>query len=171
MTVLTTDRLVLRRPEPRDARAHVAYYGTERSAGNGGPQPPGQAWRSFCTLLGHWQSHGYGMWCVTRAGEDKALGMVGPWCPIDWPENEIGWMLFEGAVEGSGIAFEAAVAALDHAFGTLGWNTAVSYIHTANQRSIRLAERLGAMPDPDAIEPPVDHPTLVFRHPKREGRT
>jgi RimJ/RimL family protein N-acetyltransferase len=162
---LETERLVLRRPEPRDAAAVIRYFGTDRSAGNGGPLPSGLAWRAFAAQLGHWQIHGFGMWTATRRDENRALGMVGPWTPIDWPENEIGWMIFDDANEGTGLAFEAARAALDHAFSALGWNTAVSYINEHNTRSIRLAERLGAVLDPDATLPPVDWPPLVYRHP------
>jgi RimJ/RimL family protein N-acetyltransferase len=170
MTMLVTENLTLRRPEPRDSGAAIRYFATERSAGNGGPLTPGQAWRAFCAQLGHWQIHGFGMWTVTRTGVDKAIGLVGPWCPIDWPENEIGWMLFEDDDEGTGLAYEAARAAIDDAFGRLGWTTAVSYINAGNRRSRRLAERLGAVRDPDAILPPVDLPPVVYRHPNPGAR-
>ena len=68
------------------------------------------------------------------------LGLVGLWFPEGWHEPEIGWILFEGA-EGRGIAREAAEAARAHAYGTLGWTTAVSVIHPGNARSIALADR------------------------------
>jgi RimJ/RimL family protein N-acetyltransferase len=163
--MIETARLILRRPEARDADAFVAYFATPRSAGNGGPLPAGRAWRSFATQLGAWQMLGHGMWAVTRRGEDHARGLIGPWCPADWPENEIGWMLFRAEDEGTGLAFEAARAALADAFGRLGWTTAVSYIAETNTRSRRLAERLGARPDPDAARPDTfEVPHLVYRH-------
>lgn len=164
--VIETERLRLRRPEPRDAGAMVRFLTSRRAAGIGGPHGAGRAWRSFAAELGHWDIHGFGMFAVTeRTGDDAALGLVGPWFPIDWPETEIGWMMFEGA-EGRGIAFEAARAAIDHAFGDLGWDTAVSYIAPDNARSIRLAERLGARRDPEAAVPDPDKPCLVYRHPR-----
>lgn len=170
--VLVTERLTLRAPAPQDAEAFVAFYGTDRAGYVGGPMKPRMAWNFFCTEIGHWAVHGFGMFTVTRTGDDRALGIVGHWYPLGWPEREIGWVLFEG--EGEGIAFEAARACIDHAYGALGWETAVSYIDPANDRSIRLAERLGATLDPDATPPvplfkPADAPAaLVYRHPAPE---
>ncbi len=46
--------------------------------------------------------------------------------------------------------------------------TLVSYIDPRNERSIRLAERLGARLDPRAAQPE-DDPCLVFRHPGPEA--
>ncbi len=99
---------------------------------------------------------------------DTPLGMAGPWFPEGWPEREIGWTLWAAEAEGKGYAREAAVAARDHAFRDLGWDTAVSYIDPENTRSIALAERLGARRD-DAARHPGDEPCLVYRHPKPEA--
>ena len=99
---------------------------------------------------------------MTRKGDDTAIGMTGPWSPADWPENELGWTMWDPALEGTGIMFEAAAAGRNHAFNALGWVTAVSYIHKDNQRSVRLAERLGAVRDDACARP---HPEdLVYRH-------
>jgi len=62
-----------------------------------------------------------------------------------------------------GIATEAARSSLHHAFEVLGWATAVSYIAPGNDRSVRLAEKLGALRDRDAKGPTPE--TLVYRHP------
>ncbi|MEL6197095.1 MAG: GNAT family N-acetyltransferase, partial [Pseudomonadota bacterium] len=70
--------------------------------------------------------------------------------------------------EGKGITQEAALAARAHAYGTLGWPTAVSYIDHGNDRSIALAERLGAARDAAAAFPGQDEgaePCHVYRHP------
>ena len=94
--------------------------------------------------------------------------MAGPWFPDTWPEHEIGWMLWDDAHEGQGLAAEAAAAVCDHARTHLGWKTAVSYIDLDNARSIAPARRLGAVRDPDAAVPPA-HPDGgalgVWRHP------
>ena len=58
------------------------------------------------------------------------------------------------------------MAARAHAYGALGWTTAVSYIDPQNARSIRVAERMGAKLDPDAV--PMDPGDLVYRHPAPE---
>jgi RimJ/RimL family protein N-acetyltransferase len=170
---LETERLVLRRPDARDWEAARAFFLSNRAAGIGGPLTEGQAWRALAAEIGHWEIRGYGMWIVTRRGaEEHALGMIGPWYPADWPETEIGWMIWDDSVEGTGIATEAARAAIDHAWLQLGWQTIVSYIAPENTRSIRLAEKLGAQYDPAAPQPKPDQPCLVYRHPApREVRS
>lgn len=162
---LITDRLVLRQVAPRDWPGYRDFAATDRSRYVGGPATEGEAWRKFASILGHWVFLGYGMWAVTLKGDDTCLGVVGPWVPADWPETEIGWLLWPEA-EGKGIGFEAARAVVDHAYGTLGWDTAVSYIDPDNARSIALAERLGAVLDPSAPQPKPDHAVLVYRHPR-----
>ncbi len=163
---LDTLRLVLRRPAGRDWPQAREFFLSDRSAGIGGPLTLGRAWRMFASELGHWDICGYGMWTVTRRGDDTAIGMIGPWTPADWPETEIGWMIWSADLQGIGIATEAAQATIRHAYEVLGWQTAVSYIAPTNTRSIRLAEKLGAVVDPDAAQPPVDKPVLVYRHPQ-----
>ena len=165
MTIrLETERLILRRPVAADFDAFRDF-----AAGGGlrhiyGDPTDGQVFRSFATELGHWEMLGFGMWTVAFKGSDQAVGLVGPWRPADWPETELGWMIF-GNAEGKGIACEAATAARADAYVRLGWKTAVSYIAPENLRSIRLAERLGAVPDPTAKTPPSGKPCLVYRHP------
>ena len=166
---LETPRLILRQPSPADWPAFRAFITSDRARFIGGPHDLGRAWRTFASELGHWVFHDFGMWTVTRRGDDTALGLVGPWCPADWPETEIGWMLFTDAVEGTGIATEAARAAITHAWEVLGWDTVVSYIKPENTRSIRLAERLGAVRDPDAPQPPSAAIGQVYRHPTPES--
>jgi RimJ/RimL family protein N-acetyltransferase len=164
--ILHTRRLVLRRPAPRDWEAFRAFFMSDRSAGIGGPHDLGRTWRAFASELGHWEIRGFGMWTVTLRGDDAAVGLIGPWCPGDWPETEIGWMILDPGIEGTGIATEAARAAISHAWDVLGWQTVVSYIDAGNTRSIRLAEKLGAIHDPDAPQPKPDQPCLVYRHPR-----
>lgn len=165
--VLHTERLILRGPEPQDLPGFLAYFASPRSRYTGGPLDPGPAWRLFACEIGHWHICGFGMWSVTLRGHpDRCIGMVGCWHPADFPENELGWILWPEA-EGRGIAAEAAQAARAHAYGPLGWTTAVSYIDPENARSIGLAERLGARRDDAA--PRRDPTDLVYRHPAPEA--
>ena len=166
---LETDRLILRPPNTDDWPAARDFFVTDRAAGVGGPYTEGKAWRHFAGEVGHWHVLGFGMWAVTRRGEDRALGLIGPWCPVDWPENEIGWMIWDPSIEGTGLATEAASAAIAHAFDTLGWDTVVHYIAPDNKRSIRLAEKLGAVRDDTAPKPAAYPGTLVYRSPRPTG--
>ena len=164
---IETERLVLRQPKADDIPALTEFYVSERSRYAGGHVHRARAWMIAVSILGHWQVRGSGHWAVTAKGNDTILGIVGPCYPAGRPEKEIGWVLFASA-EGKGIAFESAQAALQHARNTLGWTDIVSYINTANERSIALAERLGATVDATAVQPNPDNPCLVFRHPKPE---
>ena len=167
--ILETERLILRRPAPRDFAGFEPFLLSERSVGIGGPSTRSQAWRIMCAELGHWTMLGYGMWAVTLRGDDTARGFVGPWTPGDWPETEIGWTIWRPEDEGTGIATEAARAAIDHAWRVLNWDTIVSYVGFGNDRSADLARKLGAVLDVDAPQPHPDKPCQVFRHPRPEG--
>jgi len=168
--VIRTERLTLRAPARQDWPLFNAFLASPRadyirSAG----YDEMLAWRAFGHVIGHWVLRGFGSFVFTRAGDDTALGMTGPWFPAGWPEPEIGWTVWSPEAEGKGYAFEAANAARDHAFRDLGWDTAVSYIDPENARSIALAERLGAVRDHGAAHPG-DEPCLVYRHPRPEAR-
>jgi RimJ/RimL family protein N-acetyltransferase len=169
MTALRTARLTLRRPVPGDWDAFHAFMMSDRSTAFGSHRNLARAFRAFAAELGHWEIFGYGMWAVTAHDSDTALALIGPWTPPDWPEPEVGWMVLSAAAEGTGLATEAARAAIADAYGRLNWPTVVSYIAPDNARSIRLAERLGAVLDPAAPQPNSDDPVLVYRHPKPAG--
>jgi RimJ/RimL family protein N-acetyltransferase len=164
---LETERLILRKPKACDWDGFKTFAMSDRAIGIGGPHNLGKAWRSFAAEIGHWDMLGYGMFAVTQKGDDTAIGLVGPWAPADWPENELAWMVW-GNVEGKSVAYEAATATRDFVFHTLGWETAVSYVDEGLDRSAALAVRLGAHLDPNA-KSPVGKPSLVYRHPKPEA--
>lgn len=164
--MIETERLVLRRPGERDGDAYAQVFTSGRGKYMGPVEVTlREAWKNFYTELGHWEIRGYGMFSVTRKGDDTALGLVGPWYPHTWPAREIGWTLFEGH-EGKGYATEAAIATRAWAYLELGWTGAVSYIDPENTASARVAERCGARLDPAAEGP--DPGDLVYRHPSPE---
>lgn len=164
--VLQTARLTLRAPQAGDWPDFRAFFASPRSSFLRDDQPMDEArtWRSFCHVVGMWVARGYGSFVFTQTGTGRALGLTGPWHPMEWPEPELGWMIWADDLEGRGIAHEAARAARDHAFRDLGWLTAVSYIDPDNARSIALAQRLGATLDTGAGYPG-QTPCLVYRHP------
>jgi RimJ/RimL family protein N-acetyltransferase len=142
---LTTERLVLRPFRDGDLDAYAALCADPevmRFMGDRGVLSRDDAWRQMAMLVGHWTLRGYGMWALEDRASGRLAGRAGLHYPDGWPEPEIGWALAR-PFWGQGLAFEASRAALGHAFGTLGWTRAISLIDAANQRSIRLAERLG----------------------------
>ncbi|HVG48002.1 MAG TPA: GNAT family N-acetyltransferase [Rubellimicrobium sp.] len=167
--MIETARLTLRRPVPADWEAYRDFMMSERSHLFGSHKHLGKAFRSFAAGLGHWEMAGFGMFAVEEKATGATVAQVGPWAPPDWPEREVGWMILSDAAQGKGIAFEAAQAVLDHIWRGLGWDTVVSYIDATNDRSIRLAERLGARLDATAEGPEALGKTiLVYRHPRPE---
>jgi RimJ/RimL family protein N-acetyltransferase len=125
--------------------------------------PRDKAWRFFGHQVGHWALRGYGSFALEPKAGGPAVGLILAWQPEGHPEREVGWVIFTDQAEGCGYAREGAQAVLAHVFGTLGWDTAVSYIDPGNARSIALAKRLGAHLDPDAT-PPDEDPVVIFRH-------
>jgi RimJ/RimL family protein N-acetyltransferase len=74
--------------------------------------------------------------------------------PEGWPGTEVGWSLRK-EFTGKGYAFEAATAAIDWAFDTLGWAEVIHSIQPPNAASIALAERLGSTyRGPGRLPPP-----------------
>lgn len=163
---LTTDRLTLRAPVEADFEHVASFFASkERSWGFGGPLDRTGAWRWFAANIGHFVLKGFGFWFLETA-EGETVGMVGLWGPEGWNETELGWVMFEGA-EGKGYAREAAEAVRAHAYDTLGWDALCSNIFPGNERSVTLAERMGAR-----LEAEWDSPThgteLVYRHPSKQ---
>ena len=160
---LRTDRLVLRAPEAADFEPVAAFFAdAERAKGFSGPFDRRNAWRWFAGMIGHWALRGYGFWIVDTA-EGETVGMVGLWYPDGWLEPELGWVMF-AAGEGRGFAYEAAIEVRRYAYEELGFKTLCSNIIPGNERSIALAERLGAFHERTYEN--VSHGTeLVFRHP------
>ena len=108
-----------------------------------------------------------GPFSLTDRATGGYLGEVGLYQPAHYPEPELGWILMADA-EGRGLAEEAARAVRAWAYASLGLETLVSYIARGNARSIRLAERLGAVAEPDAPSSAPD--AGVWRHPGPEAR-
>jgi RimJ/RimL family protein N-acetyltransferase len=160
---IETDRLVLRAHRPDDFNGLLAMYKSERSRHIGGPMDAGKVWFGFTSDVGSWVLYGTGAWAVDRRSDGTTVGQLSLNQPVQCPELELGWIMFDG-FEGHGYAKEAAEAVRRYAFEDLGVDTIVSYIDEANTRSIALAERLGATLDADAATPG-DAPSLVYRHP------
>ncbi|MGR3590356.1 MAG: GNAT family N-acetyltransferase [Limimaricola soesokkakensis] len=137
---LRTERLVLRRPEPRDLEPYGSFYASKRSAMVLGPMDRPEAFKSFCLEMALWDIKGFGNYTLLR--HEVPIGLAGVWHPEAWDEAEIGWLLWEGH-EGRGYATEAAMAVRD-LLEDLGGPPPVSYIDPANHRSKAVARRLGA---------------------------
>jgi RimJ/RimL family protein N-acetyltransferase len=122
----------------------------------------------------HWREHGYGLWAVEpRANGAGCIGFAGLAIPSFLPEVlpavEAGWRL-DRAWWGRGLATEAARASIAYGFDTLGLRSVVSIIDAANERSLRVAEKLGMRRGPDRLHPVTRRRLRVMERGTGEGR-
>ncbi|MBK4216625.1 GNAT family N-acetyltransferase [Paracoccus caeni] len=160
--VLETERLILRAPILSDFDNFAAFYADPHSEAIGGPINRQDAWSAFASAAGTWLLRGYGFWEIIDRHSGTNIGRAGIYHPDFWPEPELGWMLYDNSHQGKGIAFEAAIAARDGAAHHFGITRPISSITATNIRSIRLAERMGAIADGEWQTP--YGPMLRFRH-------
>ncbi|MEO8245360.1 MAG: GNAT family N-acetyltransferase [bacterium] len=163
--VLNTERLRLVPLAARHIPAYQAFLGSDRAAALGWAAMPHEAWRGFAAMMGHGLLRGFAPFALEAHDDDRVVGLCGPWWPDGQLEREIKWHIWPAADEGKGYAHEAARAVLLHVFGSLAWQTAVSYINFDNERSAALARRLGAVQD-GTWTTPRGTEVRVFRHPR-----
>ncbi len=112
-------------------------------------------------MTAHWDAHGFGPWALESrepGSEGRFLGFAGlafppPFLAAAGSGPELGWRLAPWAW-GRGLATEAAGAARDDAFARLELPELFSIIHPGNERSQRVAAKLGMHRDRQ-IENPV----------------
>jgi RimJ/RimL family protein N-acetyltransferase len=141
---LETERLILRAPQPEDFEAWAAFCADEEIMRFlGGRQDRVGAWRTMSGMAGGWFSRGFSMFSLIEKETGRWVGRAGPWQPEGWPGTEVGWGLAR-ETWGKGYATEAAEAAIDWAFGALGWTEVIHTIEAANVNSQKVAQRLGS---------------------------
>ena len=145
---LETERLLLRGFEERDLDAYTAITSDAevmRFMGRG-PFDREEAWREIALYVGHFELRGYTHWALELRETGQLVGRCGPWFPEGWPELEVGWLLGREHW-GKGYATEAARAALEFVWRELGAARAISLVAPGNERSARVARRLGGRPE------------------------
>lgn len=155
-----TKRMVLRPYRRADFDTYAAFMAGDRSSTMGGPIDRDKAWTWFTNDTASWPLYGFGTLAMELDGQ--LAGGVGLVHPPDFPEPECGWFVFDG-FEGKGLATEAGRAILDYTFRTTRLVSVVSYVWEKNPISMRVAEKLGGVVDPDAKTPPYNG-TIVYRH-------
>lgn len=142
---LNTERLVMRgfRDDDLDAWAAIsADPETTRWVGDPDGLSRESTWRLIAYMLGHWELRGYGQWALVERDTGELVGRTGLLYPEGWPGLEIGWLVGRSHW-GRGFAPEAGRAVLEWAHTALGVDHVISLIEDANERSQRVAEKLG----------------------------
>ncbi|HEY4863629.1 MAG TPA: GNAT family N-acetyltransferase [Xanthobacteraceae bacterium] len=144
MPTLETDRLLLRPPAAEDFDAWAEFCADEAVARFlGGVLDRAGAWRNMCIMTGAWTVRGFSVFSVIEKSSGRWIGRVGPWQPEGWPGTEVAYSLVREAW-GKGYAYESVAAAVDWAFRDLGWSEVIHCIVPENEKSRRVAARLGA---------------------------
>ena len=122
------------------------------------------AFRSLCSIIGHWHLRGYGPWAVEERASGRFIGRAGlvHWEP--WREVEVGYALVPSAW-GKGYASEVAGRSLRYAHEVVRARGVVSRILDGNAASVRVAERLGAKYARDAYVQVKGRTIRVYAYP------
>ena len=163
---LETERLLLRTWRPGDLDAFAAMNADERVMRFVGARRPLAREESellLAQIAAHWEQHGFGLWAMQPRGEgdvdgdgDGPIGFVGLAVPSFLPEVlpavEVGWRLAPDWW-GHGLATEGARASVASAWEALGLRRLLSIIHPDNERSLRVAAKLGMRSGRDRLLP------------------
>jgi RimJ/RimL family protein N-acetyltransferase len=148
MDPVETPRLWLRRPELADAEPFMEILWDAEVVENKQvtlTEAPGdleQARRRTASLIGHWESRGYGLWTVVEKSSGQVIGTVGLQNWPGWPGVELAWVLHRSRW-GQGLASEAACAALAWAWANTTLDRVISLINADDLRSMRVATKVG----------------------------
>jgi RimJ/RimL family protein N-acetyltransferase len=159
---LETERLLLRTWRPGDLDAFVAMNADERVMRFVGARRSlarAESERLLAQITAHWEQHGFGLWAMQPRGDgagDGPIGFVGlavpSFLPAVLPAVEVGWRLAPDWW-GHGLATEGARASVASAWDALGLRRLLSIIHPDNERSLRVAAKLGMRPGRDLLLP------------------
>jgi RimJ/RimL family protein N-acetyltransferase len=154
-----TERLILRKPKKSDAKALLEAHSDPevmRYIGLGETRDLEQTRAWLDKALRRWKADGFGHYVIERKDDGRVLGRAGflVWNPDTWETGtlaelgeqsvvELGWMLAQEHW-GNGYAVEAATALRDHGFRDLRFERLISLILRGNDRSERVAEKIGS---------------------------
>jgi RimJ/RimL family protein N-acetyltransferase len=155
---LVGERVVLRSATPEDLEGfHRVFTDPEvmRYVGYGRPLTAAEVGEWVTRMIARFDTDEFGQLALTRRADGALMGRAGllPLDPNTWQsgslvalgskaEIEIGWTLAR-EFWGHGYATEAAVLVRDWGWRDLGFPRLVSIIQLGNNRSVRLAEKLG----------------------------
>jgi RimJ/RimL family protein N-acetyltransferase len=149
MTVLTTERLILREMTGADLDDIAALFGDEEVM-RYYPKPmtrdEAQAWVEWNRRL--YRSHGFGLWAMVLRDTGEFAGDCGltPQYVDGIREIEVGYHV-RTSLQRQGYATEAAAAARDFARDKLLLSRLIAIINPANVPSQRVAGKIGLKPE------------------------
>ena len=166
MIVIETERLILRTWEASDAQAYWQINQDSKvTEFLLGPLSMQQVHEFIRNCQQCFEENKFCLFAAELKDTHELIGFIGLWIPqfeADFmPAVEIGWRL-GSQYWGKGYAIEGAKAVLEYGFKKCGLKEIVSFTVPANQRSIRVMEKLGMHHDPKDV---FAHPKLAPDHP------
>jgi [ribosomal protein S5]-alanine N-acetyltransferase len=173
--LIETERLLLRKPQLDDVDDVLGFVGDHEVMRWIGGEAGGReaAIRQVEKWIARWEADGVGPFAVVHDG--RVIGRVGllvwdrrSWEPStyeragEYAVTELGWVIAR-AHWGQGLATEAARAVREWTYAERGIERLISLIEPKNIRSIRVADKLGAVPD--ELVATVYGPLLAWLHP------
>jgi RimJ/RimL family protein N-acetyltransferase len=113
-----------------------------RLIGNGKPRTRDETEAWLTRMIAHWAQRGLGMWAVHEKSTGRFVGRCGLQALADTSEIELGYALHR-AFWGQGLATEAAMAAIQFGFETIGLSRIVAIALPENLASRRVIEKTG----------------------------
>ncbi|MCE7079125.1 GNAT family N-acetyltransferase [Streptomyces sp. ST2-7A] len=167
MTVMRTERLMLRRWREEDVAAMAAINADPevmRWIGDGSTRDTRSTRAGIEAMEREWEAEGFGLFAVEVTESGELAGFTGPVVPHYLPEVlpavEVGWRLGR-SFQGRGLATEAARAALRFGFGGRGLERVVSVAQIGNDASERVMAKLGMRPVLETVDPGCGRPVRV----------
>jgi RimJ/RimL family protein N-acetyltransferase len=148
--VIQTERLRLRGHDTGDFTDCIAMWAEDEvcSSTVREPSSPQRTWLRILAYRGHWALLGFGYWAVQERDSGRYIGELG-FADFKRATNpsldgvpELGWVLCPWA-QGKGYATEALSAAVAWGDAHFEGGRTACIIHRDNQRSFRVAEKLG----------------------------
>jgi RimJ/RimL family protein N-acetyltransferase len=143
--MIETERLLLRRIVEADADEFVSIHKHPTVTRFMGTFDRDEALRWIERNDRDWDQLGYGRLAIVENATGRLLGRSGLKYWPQFEETEVGWLLRPDAW-GRGFATEAGRASIEWGIQELGLPRITAMIMPENQRSIRVAERLGMEP-------------------------
>ena len=163
-----TARLALRLPQLADAAALMDIFWDPEVVARKQVtlrEPPAGidlATRNTSDMIRQWELRGYGQWSVVEKASGEVVGCVGFYHPqAGWPGVDLGWLLHRSRW-GRGLATEAAAAALQWAWQHTAIEHVISLIAPDDERSIRIATKIGEQFERADIDPANGEPVHIY---------
>lgn len=142
---LITPRLLLRPFRLSDAAEASGWFGDAevmRYSPLGPDQDSAQTKARVQGYVEHQTRYGYSKWIVVERATSQPVGDSGLMTLPGSDEIELGYRLRRNCW-GRGLATEAALAWLQHAFGPLHLPAVIAFAHRANVASVRVMQKVG----------------------------